>query len=834
VRGARTARENARLPRTILALKRGLAAAAVLLVAVPAAAPARTPPMPSDQTEVVVTLAAPSLAEARIPRPFAFGGSRLSLTAPASVAYVRALERAQRTVAARIVRAVPAATVRWRYSVVLDGMAVTVPRSELARVQHVPGVARVWPSYTYRPSLDRTPKLIGATQLWGSDLQTAGNGMKIGIIDQGIDQSHPFFDPAGFAYPPGFPKGNAAYTTAKVIVARVFSRPGATGALETLPFVGDGDVDDHGTHVAGIAAGDANTNADGVRVSGIAPRAYLGNYKALSIPTPGVGLNGNSPELVAAVEAAVKDGMDVINLSAGEIEVPPSRDVVAKAFNAAADAGVVVVASAGNDYSDFGSGSISSPATAAKAIAVAAATGGHGAPQPDHIAGFSSAGPTEYSLRLKPDVTAPGGLVLSSVPAAEGLWDEESGTSMAAPHVAGGVALLRQRHPSWTVAELKSALELTGVPVRSGTKEVPVTREGGGRIALVAADAPLLFTAPTAVSFGFRRPGSRAARVVALKDAGGGAGSWSVRFAVQRHPQGATLTVGRTVTVPGRLRLVAHAARTAPQGDVSGFVVLRRGSASRRIPVWFRVVRPRLALDRAIPLRRAGAYVGTTVGAPSRVAAYRYPDLSPTSVGFPARLAGPEVVYRLRLPRPAANFGVVVTRAAPGVSVQPRITLGADENRLAGYGALPIDLNPYRGDYGSARPVVGVTPAAAGTYEIVFDSLRRSRRGSFAFRVWIGDRTPPSIRLLSARAGTIRVAVTDAGAGIDRRSLAATIDGRARSVTYARGVARIAGVAAGSHTVTFRASDYQETKNTENVGPALPNTRTLKRAVVVR
>ena len=51
----------------------------------------------------------------------------------------------------------------------------------------------------------------------------------------------------------------------------------------------------HGTHVAGIAAGDANTDADGFRVSGIAPRAYLGNYKALSIPTPQFGLNGNTP-----------------------------------------------------------------------------------------------------------------------------------------------------------------------------------------------------------------------------------------------------------------------------------------------------------------------------------------------------------------------------------------------------------------------------------------------------------------------------------------------------------------------------------------------------------
>src|SRR5207247_7898422 len=93
----------------------------------------------------------------------------------------------------------------------------------------------------------------------------------------------------------------------------------------------------------------------GLRLSGIAPRAYLGNYKALSMPSQ-FGLNGNSPELAAAVEAAVRDGMDVINLSAGETEIEPSRDVVVRAFNAAADAGVVSAVSAGNDFAEFGFG----------------------------------------------------------------------------------------------------------------------------------------------------------------------------------------------------------------------------------------------------------------------------------------------------------------------------------------------------------------------------------------------------------------------------------------------------------------------------------------------
>ena len=107
--------------------------------------------------------------------------------------------------------------------------------------------------------------------------------------------------------------------------------------------------------MAGIAAGNRDTLAEGARISGVAPRAYIGNYKALTIPTDAdVGLDGNAPELVAAIEAAVADGMDVINLSIGEPEIEPSRDVVALALDAAAAAGVVPVVAAGNDFDDYG------------------------------------------------------------------------------------------------------------------------------------------------------------------------------------------------------------------------------------------------------------------------------------------------------------------------------------------------------------------------------------------------------------------------------------------------------------------------------------------------
>src|SRR5205807_1441168 len=249
-----------------------------------------------------------------------------------------------------------------------------------------------------------------------------------------------------------------------------------------------------------------------------------------------------------AVEAAVRDGMNVLNISFGETEIDPTRDLVDAAIDAAAKAGVVTAVSAGND-GDLGLGSINSPGNATQAISAAASSGGHGSAEVDTPAGFSSLGPTPYSLRFKPDVTAPGEDVASAAPG--GGFVELSGTSMSAPHVAGGAAVLLQRHPGWTPAQVKSALVLTGVPVHTASGvEVSPVREGGGRIDLVRADNPLVFAQPTALPFGLMKAGATETRTFALSDAGGGAGTWNAGatggFAgvVSTPPQ---------VTVPGAL-----------------------------------------------------------------------------------------------------------------------------------------------------------------------------------------------------------------------------------------------------------------------------------------
>ena len=347
----------------MLRLRRAVFLGVLLLAALPALASARGPaPVPDGRlVQVVVELSSPSAAQSQLPR----SQGRLDLDARATLRRLTRLRVEQEQVAGRIADAVPGAEVRWRYRVVLNALAVVVPADSVARLEQVDGIAAVHRSSRYRPQLDRSPAAIGAPALWGPGLSTAGQGMKIGIIDDGIDHRHPFFDPTGYAMPPGFPKGQTAYTTAKVIVARSFPPLSPRPRFAELPF--NPEESEHGTHVAGIAAGNNGTQAPfgGGRttVSGVAPRAYLGNYRVLTVPTvSNVGLDGNSPEIAAAIEAAVQDGMDVINLSIGEPEIPPSRDLVVRAIDGAAAAGVVSAVSAGNDFEAFGRGRSRRPA----------------------------------------------------------------------------------------------------------------------------------------------------------------------------------------------------------------------------------------------------------------------------------------------------------------------------------------------------------------------------------------------------------------------------------------------------------------------------------------
>ncbi|TMP94544.1 MAG: hypothetical protein E6L08_03565, partial [Verrucomicrobia bacterium] len=214
----------------------------------------------------------------------------------------------------------------------------------------------------------------------------AGSGIKIGDIDTGIDHNHPFFDPTGFSYPPGFPKCDAAdsathtpdqncnYVSPKVIVAKVFYNKAHQQGLDAQA------IQDHGTHTAGIAAGVTGKTAvvNGVSIddmSGIAPGAFLGNYNVF----PGGVLNARSEDILNAVDAAVADGMDVLNLSLGG-GYHGNNDLLAIGLDNAVDAGVTVAVAAGN--SGPGPGTLESPGRARKIITVGASTNQHFVGQP--------------------------------------------------------------------------------------------------------------------------------------------------------------------------------------------------------------------------------------------------------------------------------------------------------------------------------------------------------------------------------------------------------------------------------------------------------------------
>jgi subtilisin family serine protease len=767
------------------------------------------------RSEVVVLLDAPPLARA-----------------PGSAARIDAQQHAFRAeVAARL----PSAQIGWRYRLVANGFSVTVPSAELSELRSLTGVREVLPTTSYAPRETSSPEQIGAPALWGADLATAGQGMKIGIIDTGIDATHPFFDPAGYTMPPGFPRGQKRFTTAKVIVARVFPpKTGATGPSVRLAF--DPDDNSHGTHVAGIAAGNADTPTGQGRISGVAPRAYLGNYKVFVETDSGLTPNANSPAIVAAIEAAVADGMDVINFSGGEPEIEPRRDIVALALDAAATAGVVPVIAAGNEYNDFGAGSVSSPGNAEDAITVGAVeTSGAKRVHAD----FSSVGPTTISLRLKPDVAAPGVDVLSSI--SGGAWTELSGTSMATPHVAGAAALLRQRHPSWTVAQVKSALVQTGVDSLDESRHLSGPRfQGGGVVALQRADHPLLFANPTALSFGLLQRGQEVTRTIGLEDAGGGAGSWNVTVVTRDSPgRVVRVVVPPAVTVPGELTLSTSVARGSAPGDLDAYIELRHGQDVRRVPLWGRVTAAALARHKSMLLTRPGVYSSSTAHQASLVTRYRYPE-TPSSIGVTTVLRGPERVFRIHLMKRVANLGVVVvTRRGRGGPIEPRIVAGMDENRLTGYAALPINHNPYMELFQTGVPAAAALSPVPGDYAAVFDSASRKGAGRFTFRYWVNDVTPPTLRVRSrtVRAGQpLTVAAVDTGSGIYPDSIVAFVDGAVAQKRYHGGVISVAtrALTAGRHRLRLRVSDYQESKNTENVQRILPNTRWLTATFRVR
>ena len=130
----------------------------------------------------------------------------------------------------------------------LNGFAVSLPYAQLPKLLDLGLADKVYPSLTYTSLLNSGPSVIGASQFSGMT-GANGEGIKVAVVDDGIDQEHPFLDPTGFSYPAGFPKGRAADDAEGHRLARL--RQSRDELSDPL----DRENSFHGTFVAGIIAG---------------------------------------------------------------------------------------------------------------------------------------------------------------------------------------------------------------------------------------------------------------------------------------------------------------------------------------------------------------------------------------------------------------------------------------------------------------------------------------------------------------------------------------------------------------------------------------------------
>jgi len=347
-------------------------------------------------------------------------------------------------------------------------VTLKVDRSGLDQLAAQPGVVSVTEDVAVPPSLDESIPIIGADQASAQGM--TGAGSVVAVLDTGVATHHPFLKDrvvSEACFSPIDPD-----LTATSLCPDGTDHQEGTGTADsgTGPCTAIADCD-HGTHVAGIVAGNGE-GITGAPKRGVAPGANLialqvfSKFTSEDICGPGAApcvLSFTSAQL-AALEKVLQlrqSGTPVVaanlSLGAGRYATACDDDARKPAIDNLLAAGVATVVAAGNNgYTD----AVSAPGCVASAITVGATT------DDDQLSAFTNRGPLL-------DLLAPGTSIVSSVPG--GGYASKNGTSMAAPHVAGALAILRQAFPNDSIASLESRL-----------------KSGGRTISYTGADTPRL------------------------------------------------------------------------------------------------------------------------------------------------------------------------------------------------------------------------------------------------------------------------------------------------------------------------------------------------------
>ncbi|OLF18022.1 hypothetical protein BU204_08565 [Actinophytocola xanthii] len=549
------------------------------------------------------------------------------------------------------------------------------------------GIEKIWLDGKRQPTLEHSVPQIGAPTAWEAGL--TGTGTTVAVLDSGVDQTHPD------------------------LADRQAAEQNFTDAPDAVDRIG------HGTHVASIVAGTGAKS--GGRYRGVASGARILDGKVLD--DEGWGMDS---WIIAGMEWAADQGADVVNMSLGGND-GEELDPVEEAVNTlSAEHGTLFVVAAGN--AGPGAGTVESPSSAAAALAVGAVD------RNDDLAEFSARGPRAGDGGIKPDITAPGVDIIAARHAngtvgepVVGGYTAISGTSMAAPHVAGAAALLAQRHPNWTGTQLKAALSASARPHRSLTP----FEQGAGRVDVPAALAQSIVTEPTSISLGvaawphdddepvskeltYHNLGDTDLTLSLTTDATGPDGTPTNLFSLNTTEL--TIPAGDTATVT----VTANTRLGETDGVYSGAVVATGPGTTTRTP---------LAIDREVESYNLTVNMLDQNGGPAALSQATLAGLDNSTYESFSEEDGS---FQVRLPKGQYLLDVLVSDeqtghghllAAPGLLVDRDLTVTMDARRTR-----PVRVTPPREDVDLVLGDIAYrveTEAGTTGLGVLFDDLSR-------------------------------------------------------------------------------------------------------------